>query len=173
MCRISWIFSSSGFVCGCLVLSSLSGHCFVYHWCIFFQDQQKPFNSPWWSLQQISGVYSEGFLTRFIIFSIPHIRHGLIDNTQNQGFCFRPWRWVIVQLLAGSEGLENVHSFLVTQFERLPTSWALIFWWSLRTQSTHQAESYTPAANPVQSGCLGMEEPIIREHFEECYWLSV
>lgn len=47
-------------------------------------------NSPWWSLQQVSGVYSVAFLTTFIIFSILHIRHGLIDNTQNQRFCFRP-----------------------------------------------------------------------------------
>lgn len=60
-----------------------------------------------WSLQQISGAHSVGFLTRFIIFSTPHIWHSLTDNAENQRFCFRPRHWVIVQLLAGSEGLKK------------------------------------------------------------------
>lgn len=149
------------------MLCSLSGLCFCINDVFSSKINKSLCNSAWWSLQQISGAYSVVFLTRFIIFSIPQIQHGLIDNTQR--FCFRPWHWVI---LAGSEGLKNVHSFLMSQFEHFHTSWAWIFWWSLRTQGTHQAQLYNPAASPAQPGCLGMEEPIIREHFGECYSLA-
>lgn len=111
-----------------------------------------------------------GFLTRFVFLSLPHIRHSLTANTQLRVLVSDPAVESLRSFWQATGACKNVHSFLMTQFQHLHT-FGFDFSEGLGELKALTRFSYqTPTANPAkvsQSGCLGMEVPTIREHFEE------